>query len=291
MFKHFLSLAIAGLLLSPLQAQESTTQEYVGKITNVFLGKTGSVRLGVSLGEEEYLNCNDSDWPMFFEMGQSYSASWLEFVFQAKAYSRNVRVGYTPSDTSNCSIEYFAIMAGDGESGTAGNGDNLIHTGDYGNVALINTNGLVQANYRASGYYNNDAPAGAFDGYIFGEQINDAAGDAVNRSIWLTKKDKTEGAEEWLEVGFNSEIYFTGFRMMINEKSRALGRGVRNLIVQVSTDGETFEDYEAFQMLNATDQIVSLSTPVDVTHIRFNVVSNYGDSNFIEIDEIEILTE
>ncbi|MEP1444582.1 MAG: hypothetical protein ABJK37_00535 [Paraglaciecola sp.] len=44
-------------------------------------------------------------------------------------------------------------------------------------------------------------------------------------------------------------------------------------------------------MLDATDQIFTLTTPIDVTHIRFNVVSNYSDNNFIEIDEIEIFTE
>ena len=292
MLKKLLSLAVIVAFSS--HASESTTEEYVGKITNVFLGKTGNVKIGIELGEDDYISCADSSWPMYFPAGESYSDSWLDLVFQAKYYGSTLRIGYTPSNENNCSIEYLAIMADDGVAAGGGSLDSMVRTGSLGNVALINTNGLTQASFSASNHYSDDIAAGAFDGYTYSEQINEDADSPVSRGIWLVKKETDPNTnmalDNWLQISYQNTVKITGMRIMINSKSLGLGRLPRNVIIQASTDGVNFADMQSVQLIEAEDQGVNFNTAINLKQLRLKVVSNYGDK-FIEIDELELFSD
>ncbi|WP_416305348.1 discoidin domain-containing protein [Neptunicella sp. SCSIO 80796] len=292
MIKKFISLA--ALAAFSLQATESSTEEYIGKITNVFLGKTGNVKIGVNLTEDDYISCADANWPMYFPAGESYSDSWLDFVFQAKYYGSTLRIGYTPSNENNCSIEYLAIVADDGVDSGGGSIDSMVRTGSLGNVALIYTNSLVEGSYSASNHYSDDIAAAAFDGFTFSGQINEDANSPVSRGIWLVKKETDPNTnvalDNWLQISYQNTVKISGMRIMINSKSLGLGRLPRNVIIQASNDGNNFTDMQSVQLIEAEDQGVTFNSAISLKQLRLKIVSNYGDK-FIEIDELELFSE
>ena len=82
----------------------------------------------------------------------------------------------------------------------------------------------------------------------------------------------------------------TGFRVVLNDQSRELGRGPEKVVLQVSSDGETFVDHESYLLSQVSDQIATLNTAVTARIARLKVVSNHGDS-YIEIDEFELFSD
>lgn len=284
--------SLALLLSFSLHAAENSVEEYVGKVSNIYVGKSDVVKIGVVEEEDKYLECASGNWPLFFQQGNNYSDSWLDLLILANRGQSTIRIGYQPDSESNCAIEYLALVQGDGISAVDDNGSSsLLRTGEYGNIALIGTNGLTQDSYSASENYGNDIAAAAFDGHTYSEQVNDDAEESIARGLWLAKKDPDNRDKPfWLQVDFGGLVNISGYRTLVNEQSTDLGRGPKKILVQISTDGEEFIDHETHQLSKAPEQLANLTEKVLAQYVRIVVQSNHGDS-FIEIDELEIFAD
>lgn len=285
---------LASSIMFALQGQAAEPEEFIGKVSNIYLGKSGNIKVGVALDEEEYLSCKSESWPFYFAADESYSKSWLDLIMQAKYYGSTLRIGYTPSEDNNCSIEYLALMANDGVDSGGGDVNSMVRTGAYGNVALVNTNSLTESSYSASDYYSSDYPAAAFDGYMYNELINEDASEKISRGIWLVKKEADESTgitkDIWLQISYENTVKLTGMRIMVNEKSVKLGRSPRNIMIQGSSDGSNFTNLQSVQLSQGSDLGVSFNNTLNVQHLRLLIQSNFGD-DFVEIDEVELYSE
>jgi len=292
MLKRVLTLAIFSSL--PLYAYESDFNEYMGKVSDIYIGKSSTIKINVLTDEENQLEClhNDDDpWPLSFESGESYSDKWFDTLNLVRRTQETIRIGYTPSVDTSCAIEYLMLAKGDGVVPGDDISDSLTRTGQFGNIALIYTNNLVESSYTASSYYGADEAAAAFDGYTFNEQVSDDVGSLINRGIWLTKKDTSvNDAEYWLQIKFDDIVSVTGFRILVNAKSVELGRGPRSITIEVSDDGENFVEKDSYTLSKSVDQRANFSEGIELQYFRVKVNSNYGDA-YIEIDELEVYAD
>ncbi|WP_286235559.1 discoidin domain-containing protein [Thalassotalea sediminis] len=284
-------LALLSLFCLPLITQADVV-EFKGKVTDILIGKSALIKVGVNVQEDESIVCWKADseqpWLFTFERGHEYSEHWFDVLNLVRRTQETVRIGYAENEDSECAIEYLALLKGDGIADDDQVGDSLQRTGQYGNIAQIFTNGLTESSYHASDNYGADVPAAAFDGHIFNEQIVDGEGSLINRGIWLVKKDsENKETEYWLQVEFEENVTVSGFRVMLNAKATELGRGPRHVTILTSLDGETFEEQGQYNLGKSIDQRANLPTKVDAKIFRIQVNSNQGDS-FIEIDELEV---
>lgn len=158
-------------------------------------------------------------------------------------------------------------------------------SGQYGNIALIGTNNLAIQNYSASSTYHSDSPAGAFDGFTFTDTINSDAVQKVNRGTWVSNAG--HNTNQWLQVDFNRDLNVTGFRVVINSAAQRFGRLPKEVTVQTSNDGITFDNIESFVLENTTDQVITLNSIINTKYFRLFITNNYGDQ-YIQIDELEL---
>jgi hypothetical protein len=293
MFKKSSSLAL--LISCSLYASDQSVSEYIGKVSNIYTGKTNTIKVGIIREEGNDLACEleeNYQWPLTFERGNSYSEEWFELLNLVRRTQETIRIGYVPSTTSSCEIEYLALMKGDGDGSSVDPaGDGLSRSGQYGNIALIYTNNLTETSYSASDHRGEDRAAAAFDGYIWEEQIADDLGSPMNRNIWLVEKDAdSENIEYWLQVAFDREIDISGFRILVNDKSVELGRSPREITVLTSIDGEEFTEQGAYNLSKSVDQRANMPVKITAKYFRIRVDRNYGD-NYIEIDELEVYAD
>ena len=263
------------------------------KLPICFLGNQTLVKVGVNQNQEDPLPCasysEEQPWAFSFERGQEYSDAWFETLNTVRRTQETIRIGYVANEGEECPIEYIALLKGDGSIEDDDQvGDYLERTGQYGNIAQIYTNGLTEANYHASGNYNADVPAAAFDGHLFNEQIVEGEGNLINRGIWLMKKDtENSDTEYWLQVEFEQPVTVSGFRVMLNSKSAELGRGPRLISVHTALEDEELQEQGVYNLSRSVDQRANLPEKVTTKFFRLKIESNHGDA-YIEIDELEI---
>ncbi|WP_286268973.1 discoidin domain-containing protein [Thalassotalea hakodatensis] len=284
-------IALLSLFCLPLFTQADVV-EYKGKVTDILIGKSQLIKVGVEESDEQSITCwkqeSDQPWLFTFERGYDYSNDWFDVLNLVRRTQETIRIGYAENEDSECAIEYIALLKGDGIVDDGQVGDSLERTGQYGNIAQIYTNGLTESSYHASDNYGADVPAAAFDGHIFNEQIVDGEGSLINRGIWLVKKD-TENKETtyWLQVEYEEPVTISGFRVMLNTKATELGRGPRHVTILTSLEGDQFEEQGQYNLGKSIDQRANLPTKVEAKIFRIQVNSNQGDA-FIEIDELEV---
>ncbi|KZN31476.1 hypothetical protein N474_13735 [Pseudoalteromonas luteoviolacea CPMOR-2] len=155
-------------------------------------------------------------------------------------------------------------------------------SGQYGNIALIGTNGLTESSYSSSHNYAADSASGAFDGYNSSTKINADAAAKIKRGIWLT----TLAQEHWLQVSFNSSAYITAFRVMLYSAASNPGMGVKDVTLQVSNDNVNFVDHESFSLVKSLDQTIELSQPAVGKFVRLKIHNTQGHSYRV-IGELE----
>ncbi|TMP38422.1 discoidin domain-containing protein [Pseudoalteromonas rubra] len=155
-------------------------------------------------------------------------------------------------------------------------------TGEFGNIALLGTNGLTEASYTASRTHSHHKTAGGFDGYNSGTLINSDSPGKVTKGIWIsTVKEK-----HWLQVAFNQAAYITSFRIVQYSGASDPGMGPKDVTLQVSYDNQTFIDHESFELEKSLDQTVKLSKPAVGKYIRLKIDSTQGHSYHV-ISELE----
>ena len=157
-------------------------------------------------------------------------------------------------------------------------------------MALIGTNGLTAASYSSSAFYTQDTHVAAFDGYVYADKVNAETGDKISRGIWMAKMRESDGslAEPWIQVDFGKKVSIAGIRLHINTKSLALGRSAKSIILMTSDDGNEFVQYDTYTLPYQALVDGKFTTTLKTRFLRLKVMSNYGDANFVEIDEWEI---
>jgi hypothetical protein len=277
---------------SQLVSANEDTEEFSGQVTDLFIDKSETIKIGVAESEDTPLSCYSDEtasWQLHFNANMPYSDNWFDILNLVRRTQERVKIGYSPNSESSCAIEYLALV----KANDYGNGelpiDNLSRTGDYGNIALNGTNGLTNNNYSATGFYKLDEAYSAFDGFIYTGQLSEGVGEKTNRNIWLIKKDNKKYPDKkyWLQVEFNDFVTVSGFRVALNKKAVDLGRSPKKIMIQTSDDGSHFINQEAFYLDKVADQRINLSAKHELKYFRVLIESNWGDS-YIEIDELEI---
>jgi hypothetical protein len=166
----------------------------------------------------------------------------------------------------------------------------LERTGPNGTISLIGTNGLTASSFSASSVVASSYPVAAlFDGHIEDNNnipysINDSAGAYYGTySAWSAAQYAISGVT--ISINFEDVVDIQGLRLYgrINGSSRS----VKDFTLQKSTDGSVWSDVQTFTSITRGGQNL-LNSGIKTQHMRLLIISNYGDSNYLQLDEIEI---
>ena len=289
--------ALLTLSLVASFSAQSEPLEYESIVNKMQLDAQGNVRFSVLLREEDdEILCDDNGYHFGFVLDNNVMDKWYDTLILARSANNLLNFHYQQLSGSDCELSAI-VLPQLYERGTDPGGDPttglLLETGNYGNVALIDTNGLSTSSFSASKFYGQDAPQAAFDGYIYSEKSNADAGDKIGRGIWLVKKEYTNGVfnTPWIQIDFGKEVPILGTRIFVNEKSVELGRNPRNVTILTSNDGEEFTTLEKFVLPAAEITSTAFSVTATARYFRMSIETNNGDATFVEIDEWEFYQE
>ncbi|MFT7412925.1 MAG: hypothetical protein ACI9J4_001289 [Paraglaciecola sp.] len=271
-------------------AEQLTYESIANRLS---LSNNGIVQVKIMLREEDdVISCSQGTYDFTFAIDSIVGQKWYDTLALSRTTNTLVDFQY---DDSNCAISVisYAEAYADGDDGNVGNetpGGGMVTTGDNGNVALLGTNGLIEASYSASSSYRQDTYLAAFDGYIYGKTINEDATDKISRGIWIAENRDSAGdkVEPWLQIDFGEVVTLAGMRTLVNDKSVELGRSPRDIILLTSEDGEEFVEHENYRLPLQSVVDGGFSSALSTRYLRLQVVNNYGDAKFIEIDEWEL---
>ena len=272
-------------------------KEYKSIVNQMQIDAQGKVRLSVLLKEEnDEILCSDNGYHFGFELNNATMEKWYDSLILARSSNSFLNFHYEEYSNNNCELTAITFPklydrgTDPGEDPTTGL---LKETGNYGNVALIGTNGLSSDSFSSNEFYGQDAPQAAFDGYIYSEKANADADEKIARGIWLLEKEFVNGVfqKPWIQIDFGKEVSILGTRIFINKKSMELGRNPRNVTVQTSNDGEEFTTHEKFVLPSQEVTSTPFSVTAKARYFRLLIESNNGDAKFIEIDEWEFYQE
>ncbi len=152
----------------------------------------------------------------------------------------------------------------------------------------------------ASKTYSLDVPEAAFDGYVWEgstskeKVIQENPNVHVGRGIWISGWYTTEDNNDflynqWLDVKFNDGVRdVSGFEMWPTKYK--LNRAPYHVKIQYSKDnGSTYQDGEGFYLTqnNVIQRKEFSSVLKDVTNVRFFIYQNHGNTNALQVDELQ----
>ncbi|MGJ8681900.1 discoidin domain-containing protein [Paraglaciecola sp.] len=283
-FKHSL---LALSLLSSLTTAETTTYQSIAN--ELSLNSEGDVQVKVLLvNETDEILCSDDSYDFIFNIESITAQKWYDTLLLSRNANSLVDFIY---DNETCSLSALKLpkLYEHGDNVTEP-GKQLKETGEFGNVALIGSNVLTLENYSTNSHYGQDGAASAFDGYTYSVKSNVDSSDKIGRGIWLYRisSDSDENdLKPWLQVDFNKNVTLVGLAIFINEQSLKLGRSPRNATLYTSIDGVEFDEVENLTFSFESPAGGNFSSPITARYFRLAIEDNYGDSRFIEIDELE----
>lgn len=280
------------LLLSLLSgvtfAEQASYQSIANKLK---INANGDVDVKLLLiNEEGEIECKQDEYDFRFSIEPIVGQRWYDTLLLSRNANSLVEFVYNTDDCQLSSISLPELYENDTPiRGEIPEGE-LVETGDNGNVALIGTNGLSAESYSASSFFGHDFPSAAFDGFVLSSKENQDANEKIGRGIWLANNKDADGdlLTPWLQVDFGQLVTLSGMRLFINDKSVELGRGPSTIILYVSTDGGEYEEITEYQLPLAGSYSSDFPEPITARFFRFEVYNNYGDNNFVEIDELEL---
>lgn len=276
--------------LSTLYAH-GETESYKSIANTMVLHANGEVRVNVLLREEDdEVACAAESYDFAFDINTVVGEKWYESLLLSRNTNSLVEFEYNSQDCTLLSLKLPQMYSQGDAVGEEPIDGKLNTSGEHGNVALIGTNGLTESSYYASNFYRQDVVTAAFDGHIFRKKVNQDAGQAIGRGIWIVEKTDSDGNDvnPWLEVDFGKEVELAGMRLLINQASLELGRSPRHIALLTSDDGSDYEEFDSFVLSAQSTVDVPFSSALNARYIRLQISSNYGDSRFIEIDEWEL---
>lgn len=269
-------------------AEQASYQSIANELT---INANGNVDVKVLIvDEEDEIFCNADQYDFRFSLDTVVGQRWYDTLLLSRNSGSLVDFVYDPD---NCELTAIALpkLYENGSAVDNGTPDGqLKETGENNNVALIGTNGLSADSYSASSFYGQDAPEAAFDGFVYNQKDNQDASDKISRGIWMAKNVDEDGEPitPWLQVDFGKQVTLTGILIKINKQSLELGRSPKNIALYTSTDGEEFTAETEFFLSLGESTGGDFEEVVTSRFFRFEVLNNYGDKMFVEIDELEL---
>jgi hypothetical protein len=200
----------------------------------------------------------------------------------AETYQTRIKIGSTLESVFKVSTPY--TMSSPHSS--------FVETGEYGNIALIGTNGLTALSYTESSSHNSDFNARtAFDGWEYDDQeglvqINEDSSSHEGSLGFWSANGKTS-SNEWIAVNFGDFVDVSGFRL-IRRAAASSGHLPKDIIIQTSVDGFTWNDYYTTTTVNIHDSgVLSLPSPVVTQYLRLYAINNHS-GDYVELNEWEI---
>jgi hypothetical protein len=276
-------------LLSWVTFAEQTSYQSIANELKINSNGDVDVKV-VLLHEGDEITCGNDEYDFRFSIEPIVGQRWYDTLLLSRSTSNFVDFIY---DVDNCQLSAIALPKyyDDGSSlGEETPEGGLEETGENGNVALIGSNGLFAESYSSSSFYGQDSAAAAFDGFVFSVKENQDANEKVGRGLWLANNIDADGnlLTPWLQVDFGRIVTLTGMRTFINNKSLELGRSPSAIILYTSIDGGEFEEISEFQLSLDESVGIDFSESITARFFRFEVINNYGDENYVEIDELEL---
>ncbi|NCP63526.1 MAG: discoidin domain-containing protein [Paraglaciecola sp.] len=280
---RLVSAAVAFLIF-----QVSASVEIEGFPNKVRVSADGHVDVRLFLTENKSVICAAEEYHFSFPF-EGMGETWVGMLQEARVMGQAITVEY---DESDCQVVAVSLPLLFEDGGSTGSGP-LEETGTQGNVALVGTNGLTASSFTANAYYLNDTPAGAFDGYAYQQKINDDAAYRVSRGIWLAKTRNPEGeaVQNWLQADFGKAVRLARLRITVNAKSVTLGRSPREVVLYVSNDGTNYTVAASTGLTRAESSDWAFPRTVTARYFKLLVSNNYGDTDYVEIDELEFFQQ
>lgn len=274
------------ILSSILFCATTSAETYKSIANEVVIDDQSQVAVSLlKIDNDDELNCTDSG--ILFNLEQQYSKVWLDSIVLSRQSQQLLEFTYEESSCQLTSLKLLPIFV-NGDGSSIGSGP-LKETGLNGNVALIGSNGITNESITGGDYYNTDEPAAAFDGYIYTQQVNDESEAKIERGIWLVRdwNDPDQPSKPWVQVDFGIVAELSGVGLFLNPQSLGLGRLPRYMSVYTSENGEDFE--LAYETTLSNQEANTLQFPSSIQGRFFKLEFNYnfGDNNYIEVDEIE----
>jgi hypothetical protein len=288
MFRLKNSLLFLSLLSCATFAEQASYQSIANELT---VNANGYVDIKVLLmSEEDDIICKNSEYDFSFSLERIVGQRWYDTLLLSRNTNSVVEFVYDEDDCQLSAISLPKLYEAGSSLGGETSGGQLKETGGNNNVALIGSNGLSAENYTASSFYGQDAPSAAFDGFVFNQKDNQDANEKISRGIWIAKNIDADGKvlTPWLQVDFGKEVTLTGVLILVNKQSLELGRSPRNIALHTSNDGEDFEKETEFFLSLEESAGGDFAEPITARFFRFEVLNNYGDKKFVEIDELEL---
>jgi hypothetical protein len=280
------------LLLSLLSCVTFAEQASYQSLANELrVNSNGDVDVKVlMIDEEDEIACRNDEYDFRFSIEPIVGQRWYDTLLLSRSANSLVDFVYDTDDCQLAAISLPELYDNGSSIGRETPEGELKETGENGNVALIGTNGLSAESYSSSSFYGQDASTAAFDGFVFNIKENQDANEKIGRGLWLANNIDAGGNEltPWLQIDFGKLVTLAGMRMFINDKSLELGRSPRLIILYTSVDGEEFEEITELQLSLEGSVGSDFFKSITARFFRFEVVNNYGDKNYVEIDELEL---
>jgi hypothetical protein len=162
-------------------------------------------------------------------------------------------------------------------------------TGTSGNIALIGTNGITASSITSNAdSRDTDNPIAALlDGYQ-----NDSL-PAINSSSSGSIKDgffnavDYQNTNRWFSIDLGKVANISGFKIFSYSTQNA-SRNPRNVIIQSSVDGISFDNEEFFTLPEFTQtSVINMASAFSTRYFRFHVVDSYH-GRYLIFGEIEV---
>ncbi len=154
---------------------------------------------------------------------------------------------------------------------------------EHDNVALVGSHGLNEFDHWSS--TDSNSSYRAFDGYVHPNiQINEHA-QPLNSPVTYWAPGSREGS---LQVDLHQSRKVTAIRFLVEQMAAALGRGPRDVTIEISNDGEDFFEHTSFRLDPVADQTVPLERTLKARFVRI-VMHATGRTEVLRVDDIELL--
>lgn len=275
------------VLLSSLMLCATADAETYKSIANeIIIDDQNKISISMlKMDSKDEIDCLEDG--VTFDLQEPFSEVWLDSMFLSRQSQQLLEFNYDSSDCQLTSIKMLPIFTS-GDGGIVGAGP-LEETGLNGNVALIGTNGITSDSISSGEYYNRDEPAAAFDGYVYSQQVNEDSEGKIARGIWLTKQwdDADQRVAPWIQMDFGTVVKLSGVGVFLNAQSLGLGRLPRYLSLYTSDNGQEFEKVYETTLQNQEGNSIQFPSSIEGRFFKLEFNYNFGDGNYIEVDEIE----
>jgi hypothetical protein len=162
-------------------------------------------------------------------------------------------------------------------------------TGEFGNIALIGSNGITESSITSnSTSSNNNYPFSAiFDGHQQNTQINSSSTGKIDNGYFHSSHGTS--TNRYFSVDLGREASISGFRVLGYSQNSG-NYNPKNIRIESSVDGTpgSFTLEESFTLPKVADSgVISMATPFNSRYFRFHVEESYG-SEFLVFGEVEV---